>query len=75
MLLSVRSSVVMKLIDVTDFQASVFPDLTEIIGGSNPVILIANKFDLLPKGASLMRVRLVSDCLLEQPSNLHSGNG
>jgi len=43
--------VVIYLIDLFDFQGTFLNNLDEIVG-SNPVVLAANKVDLLPKGAN-----------------------
>ncbi|XXQ31021.1 NOA1/YqeH-like C-terminal domain-containing protein [Plasmodiophora brassicae] len=52
-----RGAVVIKIVDILDFNATVFDDLMSVVGGQNPVILVANKFDLLPNGATIPRVR------------------
>ena len=50
-----RKVVVFKVVDVFDFDGSFLPDFREIVG-NNPVILIANKSDLLPRRVSYERV-------------------
>lgn len=43
-----KSAVIIALVDLFDFSGSVLPEL-DAIAGDNPVILAANKADLLPK--------------------------
>ena len=43
-----KSSLVLCMVDVTDFPGSLFPDLNTRIGRNCPVIIVANKVDLLP---------------------------
>ena len=42
-----KTAVILALVDLFDFSGSVLPELDEI-AGDNPVILVANKADLLP---------------------------
>ena len=48
-------SVVLCLVDLFDLQGSLLPNLKEI-AGSNPIVIAANKLDLLPKDISMQRV-------------------
>ena len=51
-----KPSVILKLVDLFDFHGSFIADLHKLAGGRNPVILVANKADLLPKGVGLTRI-------------------
>ncbi|PBB06827.1 ribosome biogenesis GTPase YqeH [Salimicrobium humidisoli] len=48
-------SLVVQLIDIFDFNGSLIPGLNRLTG-NNPVILAANKMDLLPKSVNLNKV-------------------
>lgn len=50
-----KEAVIIALVDVFDFAGSVLPEL-DSIAGDNPVILAANKVDLLPSSMGAMRV-------------------
>lgn len=54
--LSTMPVLVVKIVDIFDFSGSFIPDFHFIVG-NNPVILVGNKVDLLPDGASDERVR------------------
>ncbi|KAL7487413.1 hypothetical protein ACHAW6_013018 [Cyclotella cf. meneghiniana] len=49
-----RTAVILALVDLFDFSGSVLPELDEI-AGDNPVILAANKADLLPSAMGQTR--------------------
>jgi ribosome biogenesis GTPase A len=51
-----RSAVILKIVDLFDFHGSFITDFKRLAGGRNPVILVANKADLLPKDVGLTRV-------------------
>lgn len=53
--LSEKPAVIVALVDLFDFSGSVLPELDNI-AGENPVILAANKADLLPSKMGQMRV-------------------
>jgi ribosome biogenesis GTPase YqeH len=50
-----RRVLVVQIIDLFDVENSFIPDLNEWVG-DNPILLVGNKVDLLPRGASLLRV-------------------
>lgn len=52
-----RSSVILKVVDLFDFHGSFVRDFASIVGGRNPIILVANKYDLIPSGAGENRLR------------------
>lgn len=43
---------VLVLVDVTDFPCSLWPNILDVIGTKCPVIVVANKVDLLPRDSS-----------------------
>ena len=45
------------VVDLFDFDGSFTPDLAAIVGPSNPLIVVANKVDLLPRRANPEDVR------------------
>jgi len=45
-----RRCAVVVIVDLFDFHGSLVPQLPQIVGPENPVIMVANKLDLLPKG-------------------------
>lgn len=48
-------SVVLCLVDLFDIEGSIVSNLKDI-AGKNPIVIVANKVDLLPKDASLTRI-------------------
>eukprot|EP00698_Gefionella_okellyi_P014035 TRINITY_DN3878_c0_g1_i2.p1 TRINITY_DN3878_c0_g1~~TRINITY_DN3878_c0_g1_i2.p1 ORF type:complete len:517 (-),score=97.43 TRINITY_DN3878_c0_g1_i2:1032-2582(-) len=54
-------ALIVKIVDITDFYGSFVSDISSVIG-TNPVILILNKFDLLPKSAKLHEARISAWC-------------
>jgi ribosome biogenesis GTPase A len=50
-----QSCVVLCLVDIFDLEGSIVPNLKEI-AGKNPIVIVANKIDLLPNDVSLKRV-------------------
>ncbi|KAJ3181095.1 hypothetical protein HDU85_003800 [Gaertneriomyces sp. JEL0708] len=53
----VPNGVIVCVVDATDFPASLLPKLSDMVGVSKPVIVVANKVDLLPAGISLKKVK------------------
>ncbi len=51
-----RSSVIIKLVDIFDFHGSFIRDFKRLAGGRNPIVLVANKSDLLPRAAGVQRL-------------------
>jgi ribosome biogenesis GTPase A len=45
-----RRCVIVCLVDLFDFHGSLVPELSTIVGEGNPLMLVANKVDLIPKG-------------------------
>jgi len=54
-LISGKNLLVLKIVDIFDFNGSFIPDFHDIVG-ENPVVLLANKSDILPKGFSAERI-------------------
>ena len=52
-----RRCLVIAVVDLFDFDGSFTPDLAAIVGPSNPLIVVANKVDLLPRRANPEDVR------------------
>jgi len=44
-----KRALILLMVDVIDFPASLFPELKTLIHPANPVMIVANKTDLLPK--------------------------
>ena len=51
--ISRRRCVVVAIVDLFDFHGSLMPQLGHIVGSSNPVVMVANKLDLLPAGVQV----------------------
>ncbi|AJY76249.1 ribosome biogenesis GTPase YqeH [Paenibacillus beijingensis] len=49
-------SLVVHIVDLFDFEGSLISGLQRFVGG-NPVLLVVNKIDLLPKGTNYNRIR------------------
>ena len=64
-------SVVLCLVDLFDIEGSIVPNLKEI-AGKNPIVIVANKVDLLPKDASMSRVNDWVHSLLRKKCGLLS---
>ena len=69
-------AVVLCIVDIFDLQGSLLPNL-KAIAGPNPIFIAANKVDLLPKGASPIRLQgwvhdaVKSYCDLRSPRDAH----
>ena len=50
--LSEKRALILLMVDVTDYPASVFPDLNTLISSESRVLIVANKMDLLPKSTT-----------------------
>eukprot|EP01124_Arcella_intermedia_P028244 TRINITY_DN5696_c0_g1_i1.p1 TRINITY_DN5696_c0_g1~~TRINITY_DN5696_c0_g1_i1.p1 ORF type:complete len:498 (-),score=136.94 TRINITY_DN5696_c0_g1_i1:95-1588(-) len=48
-------SLIVKVVDIFDFDGSFIPNFISL-AGNNPILLVANKCDILPKGASFSRL-------------------
>ena len=53
-----KRALILLMLDVTDFPGSLFPNLSSLIRPGNPVIVVANKVDLLPSGSEVDKRRL-----------------
>jgi len=54
--IAATNSLVVHIVDLFDFEGSVISGLQRFVG-KNPVLLVVNKIDLLPKGVNLNRLR------------------
>lgn len=52
-----QDCVLVQVLDAFDIQGSLVPDLGKLVGRHKPVILVLNKVDLLPSGASRTRLQ------------------
>eukprot|EP00808_Paulinella_micropora_P010278 g16649.t1 len=52
-----RSAVILKLVDVSDLSGSFIENFTTMVGARHPIILIANKADLLPTSVGITRLK------------------
>jgi len=48
--------VVVAIVDLFDFHGSLVPNLASVVGDDNALILVGNKFDLLPAGVDAKRI-------------------
>ncbi len=51
-ILTEKRALILLMIDVTDYPASVFPSISTLISPSSRVLIVANKTDLLPKNTT-----------------------
>ncbi|KAL1922776.1 uncharacterized protein VTP21DRAFT_9152 [Calcarisporiella thermophila] len=51
-----QNVVVVKVVDIFDIPGSILPDLRQLIGKGNPLLVVANKVDLLPPDAKHQRI-------------------
>ncbi|CAH1643793.1 unnamed protein product [Spodoptera littoralis] len=61
-------SLVLLMVDLLDFPCSIWPGIVDIIGTDRPIILVANKVDLLP-GDSIGYLKRVKESLMTQIKN------
>ena len=54
--ISRRRCVVIAIVDLFDFHGSLVPDLPNVVGDDNTLILVGNKLDLLPEGIMHKRI-------------------
>lgn len=68
-------SLVLLMVDLLDFPCSIWPGIVDIIGKDRPIILVANKVDLLP-GDSIGYLKRIKESLMTQIKNskLHDAN-
>lgn len=55
--IKISNAVVLCIVDIFDLQGSLLSNLKQI-AGKNPIIIAANKFDLLPKDVSIDRLKM-----------------
>ncbi|CAH0699413.1 unnamed protein product [Spodoptera exigua] len=67
LLQSIRNvkSLVLLMVDLLDFPCSIWPGIVDIIGKDRPIILVANKVDLLP-GDSIGYLKRVKESLMTE---------
>ncbi|CAG9575333.1 unnamed protein product [Danaus chrysippus] len=58
-------SLLLVMVDLLDFPCSLWPGIVDIIGTERPVIIVANKVDLLP-GDSVGYLKRVKECLMTE---------
>lgn len=46
-ILKAKRGLIVHVVDIFDFPGSAYPALEEIVGSTNPVLVVANKADLL----------------------------
>lgn len=51
-----KDALIVHILDIFDFDGSLIPGLSRLVG-NNPVLLVVNKVDLLPKGISLGKLQ------------------
>lgn len=54
--IAATDSLVVHIVDLFDFEGSIIPGLQRFVG-NNPVLLVVNKIDLLPRGINTNRLR------------------
>jgi len=69
-----KQCVVVCLVDLFDFHGSLVPELPSIVGEDSPLMLVANKVDLLPKGIHQPAVErwVRAECRRASLPHLHS---
>mmetsp|Transcript_16818 Transcript_16818/g.36437 ORF Transcript_16818/g.36437 Transcript_16818/m.36437 type:complete len:654 (-) Transcript_16818:297-2258(-) len=69
-----RMCVIVCIVDLFDFHGSLVPDLPQIVGNDSPLMLVANKVDLLPAGVQSAAVErwVRSECRRANLPPLHS---
>ncbi|XP_023942736.2 nitric oxide-associated protein 1 [Bicyclus anynana] len=58
-------SLVLLMVDLTDFPCSIWPGIVDIIGTNRPIFIVANKVDLLP-GDSIGYLKRIRESLLTE---------
>lgn len=53
-----KRALILLMVDIIDYPASLFPDLSSIIPSENPVFIVVNKIDLLPDRSAFVRRKL-----------------
>ena len=61
-----KRALVLLMIDVTDYPASVFPNLNTLISKASRVLIVANKIDLLPRDATRIFWRDFQESILSE---------
>ena len=60
-----KTALILLMVDAIDFPGSLFPDLCHLLLPTSPVIIVANKKDLLPKGTANLFKRLEGHLMQE----------
>lgn len=60
-----KTALILLMVDALDFPGSLFPDLCHLLLPTSPVIIVANKKDLLPKGTANLFNRLEGHLMQE----------
>ena len=60
-----KTALILLMVDVLDFPGSLFPDLGHLLLPTSPVIIVANKKDLLPKGTANLLKRFEGHLMQE----------
>ncbi|WP_204438001.1 ribosome biogenesis GTPase YqeH [Amphibacillus cookii] len=55
--ISETKGLIVKIVDIFDFSGSFIDSLHRLTGSDNPIILVGNKLDLLPKSTNLNRLK------------------
>lgn len=71
--LRTRQCVIVCVVDLFDFHGSLVPELSTIVGEGNPLMLVANKKDLIPKGVKSAAIErwIRSECRRASLPPLH----
>ncbi|KAG5681016.1 hypothetical protein PVAND_010482 [Polypedilum vanderplanki] len=60
-----ESSLAIVMVDLLDFPCSIFPELSNVLGKTRPIILVGNKVDLIPRDSQNYLEHL-KECLLNE---------
>lgn len=68
-----RQCVIVCVVDLFDFHGSLVPELSTIVGEGNPLMLVANKLDLIPQGVQPVAIErwIRSECSRASLPPLH----
>eukprot|EP01126_Amoeba_proteus_P050106 TRINITY_DN5890_c0_g2_i5.p1 TRINITY_DN5890_c0_g2~~TRINITY_DN5890_c0_g2_i5.p1 ORF type:complete len:491 (-),score=82.70 TRINITY_DN5890_c0_g2_i5:999-2471(-) len=61
-----KRALMVKIVDIFDFDGSFLPNVRDFVG-NNPIIVVANKADLLPSGATTERIiKWIRSCIKQR---------